>query len=222
MGRKRKAIVYSIVHADSVCCVSEDRIYDPASEPEKSLMDELQCPVADEVLIALRKSFSLTFPQNPFIEGVQSALLEIRRIGVEAMKPLVEVLTDLQLAPLPPIMNDPVMTKAHVFQFVFARTADLDIRVRVANRKRRLFDVVEHEDGTMLLTTLRSVITDTFSEAHDEDQHKAILLRIREKIQGVLPQFNACLESIEVEPIAEIRADSNEQFESIDEQDEID
>jgi hypothetical protein len=173
-------------------------------------MDELQCPAADEVLIALRKAFSLTFPRNPFIEGVQSALLEIRRVGVEALKPMPEVLTDLNLAPLPPITDDPVMKKAHLFKFVFARTADLDIKVKVGNRKRRLLDVVEHDDATPLLTTLRSVITDTSAEAHDEDQHMAILLCIREKIQDVLPAFNACLESIEIEPIAERRSTSDE------------
>lgn len=220
MGRKRKAKGYSIVWAEAVCCVSEDRAYDPDSEPEKCLMDELQCSVADEVLIALRKAFSLTFPQNPFIDGVQSAILEIRRIGVQALKPMPEVLTDLNLAPLPPIMDDPVLKKAHVFSFMFARSSDLDISVKVENRKRRLLDVIEHQDATQLLITLRSVITDTFSEAHDEDQHMALLHRIRHRIQGVLPDFNACLNAIEVEPIAERQPETDVESESGNEQNE--
>ena len=210
MGRKRKAKGYSIVWGDAVCCVSEDRVYDPESDPEKSLMGELQCPTADDVLIALRKAFSLTFPRIPFIEGVQSALIEIRRIGVEAMKPIPEVLTDLKLPPLPLITNDPVMKKAQVCTFMFARTSDLDITVKFGDRKRKLLDVAEHQDATLLLTTLRSVITDTFAEAHDDDQHMAILQRIRQRIQGVLPSFNACLESIEIEPIAERVSNSKE------------
>lgn len=46
-------------------------------------------------------------------------------------------------------------------------------------------------------------MTDTFVEAHDERQHRAILRRIRKQIHAVLPTYNDCLESIEVEPIAE-------------------
>lgn len=52
------------------------------------------------------------------------------------------------------------------------------------------------------MRTLRSVVTDTFEEAHNEDQLMAILPRIRERIQKVLPAFNACLECIEIEQIA--------------------
>jgi hypothetical protein len=216
MGRKRKAKGYSILWAEAVCCVSEDRVYDPDSEPEKSFMDELSCPTADGVLIALRKAFSLTFPRNPFIDGVQSAMSEIRRIGVEAMKPMPDVLSELNLAPLPLVMNDPVMKKAHLFKFVLARTSDIDISVRVGNKKQRLLDVVEHQDATPLLTTLRSVITDTFTEAHDEDQHMAILHQIRERIQNVLPDFNACLEAIEIEPIAEQPSETSTETETED------
>ena len=58
-------------------------------------------------------------------------------------------------------------------------------------------------EPTLLITTLRSVVSDTFEEAHNEDQLLAILRRIRGRIQVVLPSFNASLESIEIEPIAE-------------------
>lgn len=84
MGRKRKTKRFSILFADTVAHIGEDRVYVPDSEPQKSLMEQLNCPAADEVFIALRKAFSLTYPRNPFVDGVQSALTEIRRIGVEA------------------------------------------------------------------------------------------------------------------------------------------
>lgn len=202
MGRRRKPRAYSIVHADTVCCVSDDRVYDLESEPETSLMDQLQCPIADEVLIALRKSFSLTYPRNPFIDGVQEALAEIRRLGVEAFKPMAEVLADLGLPPIPPIENDPALRKTRLFMFMFARTEDIDISVKIGGKRRRLLDVAENQDGTPLLLALRSVITDTFDEAHDEDQHMAILQTIRSKIQTVLPAFNNCLDQMEIERIA--------------------
>ena len=47
-------------------------------------------------------------------------------------------------------------------------------------------------------------MSDTFSEAFDEDQTEAILKRIRAQIVDVLPEFNPCLESIEIEPIAKV------------------
>lgn len=166
-------------------------------------MDELQCPAADEVLVALRKAISLTYPRNPFIDGIQAALAEIRRVGVEALKRMPEILVDLGLPPVPPITNDPVLDKAHIFKFVFARTDAINITVKAEGKRRRLLDLVGNQDGTQLLTTLRSVISETFEEAHDEDQHMAILHRIRRRIHDVLPAFNACLESIEIELIAE-------------------
>ena len=203
MGRRRKQNRWSLVASDTVCCVSEDGVYDPESAPEKSLMDQLQCPVADEVLIALRKSFSLTYPRNPFMDGLQAAIAEIRRIGVEALKPMPEVLLDLGLPPIPQFIDDPIRKKVHLFLFMFARTDDLNITVKVKGKRRKLLDVAEHEDGTCLLTTLRAVVSDTFHEAHDEDQHSAILQGIRQTIHAVLPPFNVCLQAMEIEPIAE-------------------
>jgi hypothetical protein len=109
------------------------------------------------------------------------------------------------LPPIPLITNDPTPSKVRLFQFVFARRDAVDITVKVEGKRRRLLDVVQYQDATALLTTLRSVVSATFAEAHDEDQHTAILQRIRAEIQAVLPPFNPCLESIEIEPIAPTR-----------------
>src|SRR4051794_27299402 len=98
MSRPRKKPIWVIVCADHLGCIGENRVLDLESEPEKNLLDELECPLADEVLIALRKSFSLTYPRNPFIDGLQQALSEIRRIGVEALKDIPEVVQELGLS----------------------------------------------------------------------------------------------------------------------------
>ena len=58
---RRKKPHWVIVLADTLGCIDENRVLDGDAEPVKNLLDELQCPVADEVLIALRKSFSLTY-----------------------------------------------------------------------------------------------------------------------------------------------------------------
>ena len=55
MTRPRKTPVWVIVLAEILDCIDENKVLDPGSEPEKSLLGQLQCPAADEVIIALRK-----------------------------------------------------------------------------------------------------------------------------------------------------------------------
>ena len=107
MPRKRKSQGYSILFCGDIGGVSEDGNFTPGEDAEPSLFDKLQCPIADEVLTALRKSFSLSYPKNPFLDGLLPAIAEIRRIGVEAMKPMPELLAELGLPPLPPITPRP-------------------------------------------------------------------------------------------------------------------
>ena len=57
MGRPRKRPSYVIAVANELGGIGKDRTFDPESDPNESLLDELQCPVADDVLIALRKAF---------------------------------------------------------------------------------------------------------------------------------------------------------------------
>jgi hypothetical protein len=169
--------------------------------PEDSLMDELQCPVADEVLIALRKSFSLTFPRNPFIDGLKESMTEIRRIGVEALKPMPDVLTELGLRPIPQIIDDPIKRKVYVTLFAVARSSDLQITVKTGTRSKGLLSIIEHFPADSLIWALREVVSDTFLEMHDEDQHSEVLTGIRHKINSVLFPYNSLLEAIEIEPI---------------------
>ncbi len=97
MPRPRKKSTWLVVCADHLGCIDENRVLDLESEPKKNLLDELACPLADDVLIALRKSFSLTYPRNPFIDGLQQARSEIRRIAGESL----QYLDSLQLLPCP-------------------------------------------------------------------------------------------------------------------------
>src|SRR5688500_16654835 len=101
MGRRSKKPIYLIVEAGVLCAIGKERVLDFDSHPKESLLGELQCPHFDDVLIALRKSFSLTFPRNPFIDGLQEALREIRRIGVDALRTMPEVVEELNLKPVP-------------------------------------------------------------------------------------------------------------------------
>jgi hypothetical protein len=143
MARSRRNPLWVIVLAESLDCIDEDHVLDPESEPKKSLLKELNCFVADEILIALRKSFSLTYPRNTFAEGLQQALAEIRRIGVEALKEIPEVLQDLRLSPVPGTMADASASRGIVFKFSLVRSADLAIQVKYEGRTRSLLKLFD-------------------------------------------------------------------------------
>jgi hypothetical protein len=194
--------MYVVVPAEHLMCIGKERVLELDSDPEENLMDELQCPVADDVLIALRKAFSLTYPRNPFIDGLQKELAEIRRIAVEALKPIPEVLAALGLKPVPAVEDDKALKKVFLFQFAFAKRVDLRLTVKYEGKSRQLLNLLEVFPADPLVTTLRIIVTDTFAEMHNEAEHENALRGIRERIAAVLPPFNELLESIEVEPIA--------------------
>ena len=137
------------------------------------------------------------------MDGLQQALSEIRRIGVEALKEIPEVLQELQLSAVPGTMADSSSRKAHVFLFSFARAADLAIQVKYEGRSRSLLKLLDPYPGDSLVRTLRAIVTDTFTETHNEDQCEEILRRIRDRVWDTLPAFNELLEEIEIEPIAD-------------------
>jgi hypothetical protein len=205
VARTRKKTVWGMVLACNLGCIDEERVLHPGSEPKNNLLNELQCPAADEVLIALRKSFSLTFPRNPFVVGLQQALTEIRQVGVEALKEIPEVLQELSLPAVPGSAADASKDRAIVFKFSLVRLKDLEMQVQYEGKTRSLVKLLDPCPADELVRTLRHVISDTFSEMHDEEQHEQVLSRIRDRIWDTLPAFNDLLFEIEIEPIAERR-----------------
>lgn len=201
--RRRTKPIYVIV-GDAISFVGKDRVLDLESEtePDEPLCEELQCPIADEILVALRKAFTLSYPQNPLIEGLSEALAEIRRVCVEALIDIPEVLEDIGLPPIPPVIDDKRINRAKVFIFFLARASDLRINVRYEGTRRSLFKLLEPDPADALIRVARETVTLTFSEMHNEDQHAAVLKEIRNNIWSVLPEFNEYLVAIEAEPIA--------------------
>ncbi len=210
MGRRRTRPHYLIVEAGILGSVDKDRSLVINSDPDDNLLDELQCPHFDDVLIALRKSFSLTFPRNPFIDGLKEALQEIRRIGVEALQTIPEVLEELNLKPVPPASEELTPIKAYVFQYSLARLDDLQLKVKYEGKSQKLASLIEQRPADGVVRTLRDIISDTFEEMFSEEQHEDALRRIRRRIAAVLPPLNDILISIEIEPIAE-----SEQIEAV-------
>ena len=184
-----------------MCCIGPERVLDLEEDVEDSLANELECPVADPVLISLRRIFSLTFSENPYIDGTEKAVTEIRKLGVEALVEIPLILEALNLNPIPQSLKDLGKSKVHVFRYLFVQEDDLKIQVQYEGKKRSLHRLVEKWPGEELVTTLRDVLTETFSEIYDEEQAEEALLRIRSKIWKVLPVFNEVLIDIDAEPM---------------------
>ena len=79
---------------------------------------------------------------------------------------------------------------------------DLRIKVKYKRRTRSLFNLLEPVGGDELVTVARKIVSLTFSEMHNEEQHEEVLHQIRQLIWDMLPPFNEMLISIETEPIA--------------------
>jgi len=200
-----------VIADDTLSFISKDRVLDFDSEPEdEPFIDELQCPVADETLVALRKAFTLSYPRNPFIDGLTEALTEIRSVCVEALSDMPEVLEELGLPPIPPVSSEDRSGKVHLFKFTLTRAADLRIKVKYEGKSRSLFNLLEPDPADVLIRTAREIVSLTFSEMHSEDQHEAVLRQIRNNIWDVLPAYNEYLTAIEVEPIAAKAVDSTD------------
>jgi hypothetical protein len=201
MARQKKKPVYVIV-GDAVYCVDKNRVLDVESDLDESLGDELQCAAADDVLVGLRKAFTLSFPVNPFINGLRESLTEIRRVCVDALRDIPEVLNELGLPAIPPVSADERHSSVKIATCYLARAAGLRIRVLYEGKRQSLFPLLQPDPADTLIRTTREIVTATFSEMHSEEQHEAVLLQIRNSIWDILPAFNKYLVSIDIEPIA--------------------
>jgi hypothetical protein len=201
MARPGKKPVYVIV-GDAVYCIDKNRVLDLESDLDESLGNDLQCPAADDVLIGLRKAFTLSFPVNPFIKGLTESLTEIRRVCVDALRDISEVLDGLGLPAIPPVSGDKRHPSVKIATCYFVRAADLRIRVLYEGKRQALFPLLQPDSADTLIRTAREIVTATFSEMHSEEQHEAVLLQIRNSIWDILPPFNKYLVPIDVEPIA--------------------
>jgi hypothetical protein len=202
MGRPKKGPVWLVVYASALSRIAESDKQDFEGELEDNLLDKLQCPTADDVLSALRKCFSLSYPGEHSDDGYKQAIANIRDIARQALMPIGdEVLESLRLKPVgQPAPEDKF--KVDVLLFVFARKADLDIKAQHEGKSVRLLDLLEHWPADDLITTLRRILTISFSEMYTGDQYHDALNQMRHMIAEVLLPYNVLLEAIEVEPIA--------------------
>lgn len=214
MAKKKSRPVFVVVPAFLLDCVDEKKVLDleavESEEERRGPLSEVEVYPADDMLASLRKAFTLTFPHNPFIDGLQNALTEIKRVCIDGTKSLPEVLEAMDLKPMPFVIDDPLEGKSMLFKHAFVESKHLRIQVKYEGKRQSLFKLLGALHGDEVICTIRQIVTDTFTEAHDEDQHNAILETIRHRIWNVLPQFNDLLDECEVERIAPMPDYENE------------
>ena len=128
MGRPKKGPVWLVVHADGLLQVAEGENRDIEGELEGNFLDKLQCPTADGVLRALRKCFSLAYPDEHSDESFKQAVTQIGDVAREALLPVGDdVLTSLRLKPVGRPRQNP-RSRSTLSCLSVARKADLDIK----------------------------------------------------------------------------------------------
>ena len=151
MAKKRSSPVFVVVPAFLLDCVDDKKVLDlEAVESEEECrgpLSDVETYPADDLLASLRKAFTLTFPPNPFIDGLQNALTEIKRVCIDGIKSLPEVLETLDLKPMPFVIDDPLEGKAMLFKHVFVESKHLRIQVKYEGKRQSLFKLVDAPHG---------------------------------------------------------------------------
>ena len=124
----RSQPTYLMVFASQLAAVCDPAGGERDGELKDNLLDRLDCPAADPALIALRKAFSLTYPDEPTLASVKGAVEQVRALCVDALKPLAAVLTALRLKPVAPETEED-RKKSFVFKYVFCPRKEADIKV---------------------------------------------------------------------------------------------
>ena len=201
MVSNRKTSKFVLLTPDLLDCVDKDFVVNLEEQFDDGPFSEIQIFPIDDVLVALRKSFSLTYPSNPYIDDIKACLVEIRQTCVDAIKPHPQLLEELKLSPIPFIFDDPAETKSLLFKFALVRSKDLRVRVKFEGKRQSFFKLLEATPGDQIIRAIRLVVTATFKEAHDEDQHEAILEMIRNQIWDAIGGCNDIFKELNVEPM---------------------
>ena len=154
------------------------------------LKDELQFPLGDPILLALRESFTLTYPRRlDFIEP-KEMLSRIREVAAAALKPIGDVLTKLKLPSVGKFaQEDGAVT---VFKLVIAPVEKVTSPL----------DPADFVPADPVIIALREVLTLSFSEAYSERDYAQVFAKVRKLASKTLIPYNEVLEYLEIEPVA--------------------
>lgn len=190
------------IAGDLGSCVAESE----KSGEETSLLDELDCPVGDDLLVAVRKTYSLTYSRKSSLGQIKKTVLRMRELLSSALHPLAEVTDAMKLKPVGHDKSWDEADDVRVFKFVLASVKELEVKVEVEHeggiRRCLLLDQIKTQPADPLLIAARDLVSLTFQEVFSPLEHRRLLGEIRRRAAEVLVPFNWCLESIDVEPVA--------------------
>lgn len=208
-GKSRLPTLILIYSGDLASVEDEDR---KPYQPKESLLDKLQSPVGDGLLIALRRIFTATYDRDTTLVGLEKIIREIRHEAIEGLRGLERMLAALRLKPLGPGAL-PEDYGGTVHKFSLARSRDLPRKVKVEGERgmRSFFELALWADAAPLLVALRKIVSITFGELITRKGYVEAVWGIRKLAADALVPLNKWLEEIDLEPIAMPTREYNEE-----------
>jgi hypothetical protein len=191
MPRKAKANQAQFVFVSHEAIVEAFGEKNPLRPQEDlDLKDEYMFPLGDPLLIALRESFSLTYPRR--LEHIESKVMleKIRNLASDALKPVGEILAQLKLPPVGKFETEEGV--ATIFKLIIAPVEKLAPRIAP--------EACIPADPVVI--ALREVLSLSFSEAYSDQDYGVVFAKVRKLAATTLIPYNEILEDLEVEPVA--------------------
>jgi hypothetical protein len=198
---KKKPSRLLLIAADDLHSTVFDKQED--DRKENTLMDKLEPPVGDSLLIALRRIFSLTYIDSTNLEKIKKAFSEIRQYAIDALEDYGPMLSSLRLKAIKTDKENN-KNKVLIFKYVVVYSRDLKFKVKMEETGQTLpmSEVTETAEADDLLIGLRKIISLTFSEIFNYRDYIASLFEIRMISSKALVPLNSWLEGIDLEPVA--------------------
>jgi hypothetical protein len=158
--------------------------------PDFELTDEYMFPLGDPILLALRESFTLTYPRRLDHIEPKQMLERIREVASQALKPLGDVLAQLKLPSAGKFVEEEGV--ATVFKLVIAPADKVTPRIAP--------EACMPADSVMI--ALREVLSLSFAEVYSDSDYAGVFAKVRNLAATTLIPYNEILEYLEIEPVA--------------------
>lgn len=188
-----------LIYADDLAATQDE----PGGPEPESLLDQLDTPVGDGLLIALRRILAATYCGDTGLDELEKTTSEIRREAINGLRGMGRMLATLRLKSLGP-GELPEDHGPKVFKFCLAKTAALPRRVKVEGEAgiREFLELVRWADAKPLLATLRKIVSVAFGELITRKAYVQAIWQIRKMAADSLVPLNDWLEEIGLEPVA--------------------
>jgi hypothetical protein len=187
-------------HLDVALLEEEEK----AKPDHKTLLEQLDPEIGDDLLIALRKIFSLTYTDRFEIKDLDKVVSRIKSLAVRALKPFAPMLETLKQKPLKAKLTQEEMDEPKIHKYCLVRRSGHRFMTKDAETDdlAPLVKLIPTADADGVLIALRKILSETFSEMFEYRDLKRSLYEIRMLAATALVPLNEWLEEIELEPVA--------------------